>query len=139
MTAVVTHELTVAVLLLERHPNIRSRRFFQQDLGGASLSALAQVSDAQSLSCANRLAAMGALNGAVASLERVTHLIDVASARCYVTAEESMPALTKAEEATAMVRASIAGIAPGPSRARGCAPGALAVKTGSKKIKREAF
>jgi hypothetical protein len=87
MTAVATHELTVAVLLLERHPNIRSWRFFQHNLGGASLSALAQMSNAQWLSCQNKLAATGALNGAIESPERVIHLIRVACARCYVRVE----------------------------------------------------
>jgi hypothetical protein len=112
MTTVAAHEMTVAVLLLERHPNIRSRCFFQQDLGGASLSALAQVSDAQSLACDNRLSAIGALNGAVDSTAQVTHLIQLACARCYLTLDEATPALMKAEEAAAMVRASIAGLRP---------------------------
>jgi hypothetical protein len=110
-TAISAQGVTLAVLLLQQRPNVRRRPLFQRQLGGDALSALGQVTDAQSTVLHDESHAEGALAGALQSLLALEDVLEDGLRQRFVDAEEIQPSLDKAHATLAMLRTGLATLA----------------------------
>jgi hypothetical protein len=120
-TAISAQGVALAVLLLQQRPNVRRRPLFQRQLGGDALSALGQVTDAQSTALHDEGHAEGALAAALQSLLTLEQLLEDGVRQRFVDAEEIKPSLSQADATLTMLRTGLATLAVRPVAFHGIA------------------
>jgi four helix bundle protein len=118
LTVTTASALCEEVVGLEQEPLIRMRMAFQRQLGGAGVSVLAQVADANALafgSFRDRMNAALALRRARATSAEVKDLLRAAVKRQYITETRAERAIQLADEAIALVLSATVALRGGPS------------------------
>jgi hypothetical protein len=110
-TAISAQGVALAVLLLQQRPNVCRRPLFQRQIAGDALSALGQVTNAQSTALHDGGQAEGALTSALQSLLTLEELLEDGVQQEYVSAEDIKPSMANADATLMMLRTGLTALA----------------------------